>query len=130
MEIVALASDERAGLMWRFRVLASVWERLKGLLGTASDAAPVLLLRCASIHTFGMRYALDVAFIGEDGLVLLVRKGLSPGNVVSCDGACCVAERPASDEPWFVQGERLRMLAIDVCQSAAGALVERTSYEC
>ena len=130
MESVELACDERPGMSWRFHVLRSAWSRLKGLLGTEPDANAVLLVRCASIHTFGMRYALDVAFIGRDGQVLSVRRGLVPGNAVSCAGAYCVAERPASGASWFERGEHVRMLGITVGENTGCASIERTCYEC
>lgn len=129
METVELASEERPGLTWRFRVLSSVWGRLRGLLGTSCNAAPVLLTKCASIHTFAMGYALDVAFIGKDGEVLLVRRGVVPGQVVSVAGAFCVAERPASDDPWLACGERVRIMVINVEDGAVRAAAERTQYE-
>ena len=64
MNVVRLASDEHPDRVIELRVLNSWAERVRGLLATDADAAPVLLTRCGSIHTFGMRYPLDVAFVG------------------------------------------------------------------
>lgn len=131
MKSVELTSEERPHLVWRLRLLGNAWERLKGLLGTApEDAPPVLLAPCSSLHTLGMAYPLDVAFIGRDGRVLATRTGLSPGSLASCRDAFCAAERPASSDPWFENGERLRILAIDVDKRADGAPNERTKHEC
>lgn len=129
MEIVELSSDERPGLAWRFKVLGNVLGRLKGLLGTAPDAMPVLLVKCSSIHTYGMRYALDVAFIAQDGRVLFVCEGVEPGNTVSHRDAFCVVERPASAKPWLECGERVRMLSINVDAPLVAVLPERIGYE-
>ena len=129
MGSVELACDERPELVWRFRVLSSVWERLKGLLGTAHDAAPVLLLRCSSVHTYAMRYALDLAFLGTDGSVLLTCAQVGPGHVVTHRDAFCVLERPASQEPWFREGERVRMLSFDADGGAPVCPRERIGYE-
>ena len=68
---VRLVSDERPGVMHELRLLSTWGERLRGLLGTGPDAEPAMLVRCGSVHTFGMTYALDVALVGELGEVLL-----------------------------------------------------------
>lgn len=129
MGVVELASDERPGFVWHFRVLSSAWERLKGLLGTAPDALPVLLLRCSSVHTYAMRYALDLAFIGRDGRVLLSCAWVPPGRVVSERDAYCVLERPASEEPWPRVGERMRTLCLSVDEGTFECPDERMDYE-
>lgn len=130
MDTVELVCDERPGLVWRFRVLASAFERLKGLLGTTRDAAPVLLLRCSSVHTFAMRYDLDLAFFGKGGEVLMSRTGVGPGHVLTQHDAFCVAERPASHDPWPNEGERVRMLSLNVDDGAQERPNERIGYEC
>lgn len=94
----------------RARVLRGWLERLRGLLGTGRedlDARPVLLARCASVHTFGMRYALDVALVDGEGLVVGSWKGLPPGRVVWARGARHALERPSSVMPWPMKGEAL-----------------------
>lgn len=94
------------------RVLCTWTERLRGLLGTGADTEGVLLSRCGSIHTFGMRYALDVAFVGEWGEVLRVCRGIGPRCTASCHGARCVIERPAREGPWVEEGEHLWAAAV------------------
>ena len=86
----------RAGLA------TSVAARLKGLLGTEREEAGTLLLApCRSIHTIGMRYAIDVAFVGETGEVLLACRDVAPGARLSCHGAAAVVERPSNHgAPW------------------------------
>ena len=70
------------------------------LLGLArldrEEAGPGLLIpRCASVHTFGMRFALDLVFLGARGEVLEVRTGVPPRRVAWRRGAATVIERPA-----------------------------------
>ena len=130
MGCVELSSDGRPGVVWRFRVLGSLWERAVGLLGTRPDALPVLLLRCSSVHTFAMRYPLDLAFVARDGQVLLVRTRVPPGRVVSRHDAFCVLERPSSTEPWLREGERVRMLSLNADDGTQGCPNERIDYEC
>lgn len=45
-------------------------ERRTGLLGTDGLEGALWIERCSSVHTFGMRYALEVAFLGRTGRVL------------------------------------------------------------
>lgn len=87
------------------RVLAGFRERLRGLLGTGTDAGAVVLERCGAIHTHGMRYAIDVAFLGADGRVLASVRGLPPGGSARSPGAVRVVERPASALPWPEVGQ-------------------------
>lgn len=99
-----------------FRELERCGEKLVGLLGTtAANAGPVVLCGCSSVHTFGMRYALDIALVSKEGEVIVVRHKVEPWHVVSAHGAYFAFERPASSDPWFVQGSRVD---IDVRRAA------------
>lgn len=59
------------------------WQRLRGLLGTSSlpPGEGMLLHPCPSVHTFGMRYPLDVAFLDRSGTVLAVYPALAPNRL-------------------------------------------------
>lgn len=114
MDCVRLASDERPEMVWEFRVLSSWASRMRGLLGMGPGAMPVMLARCHSVHTYGMGYPLDVAFVGSLGEVLRVCRDLDPGSCASCVGAACVLERPASKGPWVEEGERLWAVSLSV----------------
>jgi uncharacterized membrane protein (UPF0127 family) len=60
------------------------------------DAGPGLLIpRCASVHTFGMRFALDVYFLDRDGRVLSVCRRVPPRRVLRRRGARKVLEIPS-----------------------------------
>jgi uncharacterized protein len=71
--------------------------RLLGLaLLDRARAGPGLVIpRCRGVHTFGMRFALDVAFLAEDGSVVAARKGVPPGRIVHEAGAHVVLETPS-----------------------------------
>lgn len=118
MAFVRLEADEAPGEVLEARILGTWAERLKGLLGTGADACPVLLMRCSSVHTYGMRYPLDLAFIGERGEVLEVARSVAPGEVVSRAGAFCVLERPARDGAWLCRGEHLWVRAVSADMAA------------
>ena len=103
-----------------FRVLSSWFERLVGLLGTGPSAQPVVLMRCGSIHTYGMAYPIDVALVGSRGevlaseraLPLASERALPPCRVFSHAVAFCAFERPASPCPWPLAGETLRVTSL------------------
>ena len=88
----------------RFVLLTRWTERAKGLLGTGGDAEAVALVPCASVHTFGMRYALDIAFLSKDGRVLRSERKVPPGKVMGALGAHYALERPSSGEAWLSSG--------------------------
>jgi len=78
-------------------VATGVRARLLGLahLDRADGGPGLLLPRCSSVHTFGMRFALDVYFLGRDGRILAVRRAVPPRRLVACRGAVAVLEIPA-----------------------------------
>jgi len=47
-------------------------DRVRGLLGRDGIDGALLLPRCRSVHTLGMRFAIDIAFLGRDGSVVAV----------------------------------------------------------
>jgi len=81
----------------RFPVATGFRSRLLGLSWRAREnAGPGLLIpRCASVHTFGMRFALDLYFLDEDGRVIEVRRRVPPRRIVWCRGASAVLEIPS-----------------------------------
>ena len=71
--------------------------RLRGLSRRErADAGPGLLIpRCASVHTFGMRFPLDLFFLDREGRVISVRRGVPPRRVAWQWGAHSVLEIPS-----------------------------------
>jgi len=64
-----------------------------------SDAGPGLLIPgCRSVHTFGMRFALDVAFLDAEGAVISRRRAVPPRRFVADRRAAAVLELPAEDQ--------------------------------
>ena len=47
---------------------------------------------CASVHTFGMRFRLEVRFLDEHSEVLRRECSVRPGRVLRCPGAAAVLE--------------------------------------
>jgi uncharacterized membrane protein (UPF0127 family) len=71
--------------------------RLRGLAYRDRDDAGLGLLfpRCAGVHTFGMRFALDVYFLDREGRVLSVRRRVPPRRFLWQRGARKVLEIPS-----------------------------------
>lgn len=71
--------------------------RMRGLLGRRPPGkrSGLLLMPCAGVHTFGMHYAIDVAFVSRDLRVVAVRKALPPWRIALCLGAVAVVEMRA-----------------------------------
>jgi uncharacterized protein len=62
------------------RVAGSVLERIRGLLGERclETDAGLLIEPARQIHTFGMRFAIDVVFLNAGGVVVHVVHGMRP----------------------------------------------------
>src|SRR5829696_6448009 len=73
--------------------------RLRGLSRRQrSEAGPGLLIpRCSSVHTFGMRFPLDLYFLDARGRVISVRRGVPPRRFAWHRGAGAVLEIPSPE---------------------------------
>ncbi len=70
--------------------------RLVGLIGRREPQFALLLPRCRSVHTFGMRSALDLVWLDGGGAVVRVDRGVRPWRVRACRRARSVLEVPGS----------------------------------
>ena len=94
------------GLEWttvhghRVPVADSPLSRLLGLalLGRERAGPGLLIPRCRSVHTFGMRFRLDVVFLDSGWKVIARRRGVPPGHVLLERGADAVLELPSRSE--------------------------------
>jgi uncharacterized protein len=82
-------------------VASGLRARLLGLaFRRGMDPCEALLIpRCWSVHTFGMRFAIDVLFLDEEWDVLEVRHHVKPCRIVGCRRATAVVETRAG-ESW------------------------------
>jgi uncharacterized protein len=71
--------------------------RLLGLAGLRSEqaGAGLLLPGCAGVHTFGMRFDLDLVFLDAADQPLAIVLGVPPRRLASRRGAAAVLEIPA-----------------------------------
>jgi len=79
--------------------------RLLGLarLDREEAGAGLLIPRCNSVHTFGMRFELDLVFLDEARCALAIRRAVQPRRFASHRAASAVLELPsgASLPPLF-----------------------------
>lgn len=83
MRIVGVTNVTRGrSLGLRVGVADRWWARLRGLLDRPplDEGEGLLLAPCRAIHTFGMSYALDVAFLSKQGAVVALYHRLAPGR--------------------------------------------------
>lgn len=80
-------------------VAVSPLARLFGLahLDRGRAGKGLLIPRCASVHTFGMRFALDLYFLDAGGAVIDVRAAVPPRRFAFCARAAAVLEVPAGE---------------------------------
>jgi uncharacterized protein len=71
--------------------------RLAGLalLSRGRAGEGLLIPRCRSVHTFGMRFPLDLLFLDAEGRVIELRRSVPPWRVIRCPGAMAVLELPS-----------------------------------
>jgi uncharacterized protein len=83
----------------RVRVARGPRARLLGLayLGREEAGQGLLIPRCSSVHTFGMRFSLDLYFLDERGEVVSARRLVPARRLALCRHARAVLELPAEE---------------------------------
>jgi uncharacterized protein len=80
-------------------VARTPWARLRGLAlrRRPPEGRALLIPRCRSVHTFGMRFALDLVWLDSRGRVLGVDERVPPGRLRWHRKAAAVVEVAAGD---------------------------------
>jgi uncharacterized membrane protein (UPF0127 family) len=76
----------------------SLFSRMKGLLGRDSllEGEALLIKPCKSIHTFGMRFPIDIVFLDKQNEVVATGKNILPNRMSTISiSADCVLELPS-----------------------------------
>lgn len=73
--------------------------RLLGLayLDRSEAGVGLLIPRCSSVHTFGMRFDLDLYWLDRAGRLVEVHRSVPPRRLANCRGAAAVLEIPAGE---------------------------------
>jgi uncharacterized membrane protein (UPF0127 family) len=89
-------------------LLARGPRRLVGLIGRRSFEGALEIPRCRSVHTFGMRFALDLVWLDASRRVIRVDRGVPPWRVRSCRQARSVLELDSRfSNQWSANGSSL-----------------------
>src|ERR1035437_8090550 len=69
--------------MIEYDLAEGFWARAVGLLGrrVMPQQRALFFPHCGCVHTFGMRFALDLVFVRADGTVDAVRRGVRPWRI-------------------------------------------------
>src|SRR5262249_61083294 len=80
MRTISLKTDEGQVICEGCLVADSAWTRMRGLLGRRGleSGEGLLITPTGSVHTFFMRFPIDVVFLARDGEVLKVARALPP----------------------------------------------------
>jgi uncharacterized membrane protein (UPF0127 family) len=75
------------------------WSRLRGLMVTDAldfeQGSGLWIVPCRGVHTFGMRFAIDVVYLNAEQRVVYVRKNLRPWRMAPIRlAAASVVELP------------------------------------
>jgi len=72
------------GQVWARHVEYAVkWhERMRGLLGRTAlgDDAALVIKRCGSVHTLGMKFAIDLVFVDKANRIVKIKGDVRPGH--------------------------------------------------
>ena len=91
--------NARSGSVVAHRVMTAFdsKSRRKGLLkqNSMAEGSALIIAPCNAIHTFFMRFAIDVAFVARDGRVLKTRKAVPAWRLAASLRAFAVVELPS-----------------------------------
>jgi uncharacterized membrane protein (UPF0127 family) len=95
-------------------VAATPFTRMRGLLGRSSlpSGQGILLRPASSVHTFFMRFPIDVVFLDGDLRVVEIAADLRPWRAAGKRGARAVLELPAGEcaRRGLALGDQIRFL--------------------
>ena len=85
--------------------------RRRGLLGREGlpDGTALVIAPSNAVHTFFMRFAIDIVFVRRDGKVTKVRTGVPARRVVVSPGAFGVIEMAAGGTVGVKRGDYLEL---------------------
>ena len=98
----------------RVVIAEGFWARAKGLAWRRWPPDHALLIPgCRSVHTFGMRFALDIVFLDARGRVVRLERAVPRNRVLVCRAAAAVLEAPVNMIPTMAEGRSKLAAALD-----------------
>jgi uncharacterized membrane protein (UPF0127 family) len=95
----ALNRTRNAYLATRVRLAATHWSRFRGLMGTEASRFPsgegLWIVPCHGVHTFAMRFPIDVVYLDRGKVVVHIEENLKPWRLAAVRiSAASVLELP------------------------------------
>jgi uncharacterized protein len=95
----ALNRTRNAYLATRVRLAATHWSRFRGLMGTDAARFPagegLWIVPCHGVHTFAMRFPIDVVYLDRGKVVVHIEENLKPWRLAAVRmSAASVLELP------------------------------------
>ncbi|MCH8079143.1 MAG: DUF192 domain-containing protein [Proteobacteria bacterium] len=86
--------DNQQCLLNNVMCTSNPFEKMRGLLGRPplQKHQALLITSCASIHTFGMTYPLDLVFLNKHWQIKKIIQSLVPWRMAWSFGSCMVLE--------------------------------------
>ena len=83
LKIKALDKDKGVIVAEEVKLADTFFKRLKGLLGTKDlpSGKGLLIIPCKQVHTFFMRYHLDLIFLDEDNTIVHIIEDIPPFRI-------------------------------------------------
>lgn len=99
MREVEVKREDGSVVVERCKVAERPWSRMRGLLGRKNLPAGegILLRPASSVHTFFMRFPIDVVFLDRSHEVIGVRERLGPWRLAGQRKAHSTLELPAGE---------------------------------
>lgn len=90
---------QRHAVLPKVRKTVSVLDRTRGLLGCRAlgEGEGLLISPCNGVHTFFMRFAIDVIFLNKGGAIVKIIHALKPFRFGMAPGAAAVLEVKAGE---------------------------------
>ncbi|MEW6057422.1 MAG: DUF192 domain-containing protein [Bdellovibrionota bacterium] len=91
-------------------VADSAWQRLVGLMGKREleEGSALLLSPCNSVHTFFMKFSIDVVYLDAEFKVIAIRRAMKPWRIdFPVFGARAVLELPSQGADGLSEGDLL-----------------------
>ena len=134
---VALVNERtQQPLATAVEIAATRTTRRRGLLGRdgLEPSTAMLLAPCASVHTVGMRFPIDVVFVDRQGFAVKVVRDMKPWRIAMAPSSRAVIEMAAGSLRWgqVMLGDRLYLApapqegTAEAAASAETAPSERT----
>ncbi|MBV1908676.1 MAG: DUF192 domain-containing protein [Kangiellaceae bacterium] len=91
---MSAASVDGRPVLAELYIARTAWQRTRGLLGRSplTDSQGLLIEKCHSVHMVGMKYAIDLCYLDQDGRVMKTIDNFKPWHFSYCLGANAVIE--------------------------------------